>query len=353
MFNCVIIIVNEFKEVTVLKEFLKRKNITPSFKVYFIDALGAMAFGLFASLLIGTIFGTVFDKTGIEFFGKMKEFSQAATGPAMAVAIGCALKSPQLVLLSLCAVGYGANLTGGPLGTFFAAVIAAEAGKIVSKETKIDILVTPTVSIAVGTAIALILGPGISYIMTGFGNLIMTFTELEPFWMGILVSVVVGIVLTLPISSAALCASLGLVGLAGGAATAGCCAQMIGFAVMSFKENGWGGIAAQGLGTSMLQMGNIMRNPRIWIPSILSAAVAGPVATCIFKMENHVAVASGMGTCGLVGPIGVMAGESFTSFDALGIIVVCFVIPAILTPVFSELLKKIGWIKDGDLKLDL
>ena len=324
-----------------------------SFKAYFIDALGAMAFGLFASLLIGTIFGTVFDKTGIEFFGKMKEFSQAATGPAMAVAIGYALGAPQLVLLSLCAVGYGSNLLGGPLGTFFATVISCELGKVVSKETKIDIIVTPTVTIAVGTALSILAGPAISYIMTAFGNLVMTFTELQPFWMGILVSVVVGIVLTLPISSAALCASLGLVGLAGGAATAGCCAQMIGFAFQSFKENGWGGVAAQGLGTSMLQMGNIMRNPRIWIPSILSSAIAGPVATCVFKMQNSVAVASGMGTCGLVGPIGVMAGENFDSFQALGILVTCFIIPAVFTPIFSYLLKKIGWIKENDLKLDL
>lgn len=336
-----------------MRNFLKRKNINMSFKAYFIDALGAMAFGLFASLLIGTIFGTVFDKTGIEFFGKMKEFSQAATGPAMAVAIGYALGAPQLVLLSLCAVGYGSNLLGGPLGTFFATVISCELGKVVSKETKIDIIVTPTVTIAVGTALSILAGPAISYIMTAFGNLVMTFTELQPLWMGILVSVVVGVVLTLPISSAALCASLGLVGLAGGAATAGCCAQMIGFAFQSFKENGWGGVAAQGLGTSMLQMGNIMRNPRIWIPSILSSAIAGPVATCVFKMQNSVAVASGMGTCGLVGPIGVMAGENFDSFQALGILVTCFIIPAVFTPIFSYLLKKIGWIKENDLKLDL
>ena len=336
-----------------MKKFFTKKGITPSFKTYFIDALGAMAFGLFASLLIGTIFGTIYDKTGIEFFGKMKEFSQAASGPAMAVAIGYALKAPQLVLLSLCAVGYGANTLGGPLGTYVCTVIATELGKIVSKETKIDIIVTPTVTIASGTALALLTGPGISFIMTSFGNLIMTFTELQPFWMGMLVSIVMGIVLTLPISSAALCASLGLVGLAGGAATAGCCAQMVGFAVQSFRENGWGGIVAQGLGTSMLQMGNIMKNPKIWIPSILSSAVAGPVATCIFKMENHVAVASGMGTCGLVGPIGVMTGENFGTYDLVAILVVCIIIPAVLTPVFSYILKKIGWIKDGDLKLDL
>lgn len=336
-----------------MKEFLKRKQINISFKAYFIDALGAMALGLFASLLIGTIFGTVYDKCGIQFFATMKEYATSATGPAMAVAIGSAMNAPSLVLLSLCAVGFGANALGGPMGTFVAVVVAAELGKIVSKETKIDILVTPTVTIAAGVAMALLTGPGVSAVMNGFGNFIMTCTELQPFWMGVLVSVVVGICLTLPISSAAICASLGLVGLGGGAATAGCCAQMIGFAFMSFKENGISGLLAQGLGTSMLQMGNIMKNPRIWIPSILTSAITGPVATCIFRLENPVAIASGMGTCGLVGPIGMMTSADFGAYQITGMILVCFVLPAILTPVFSALLKKIGWIGKDDLKLKL
>ena len=333
--------------------FFERKSIKPSFHAYFIDAMGAMAMGLFASLLIGTIFGTVFDKTGIEIFGKMKEYSTAATGPAMAVAIGAALHAPTLVLLSLCAVGSASNALGGPMGTFIAAVIAAECGKIVSKETKIDIIVTPTVTIAVGTALAMFTGPWISKAMASIGSFIITCTELQPLWMGVLVSVVVGICLTLPISSAAICASLGLIGLGGGAATAGCCAQMIGFAVMSFKENGFGGLIAQGLGTSMLQMGNIIKNPRIWIPPILTSAITGPIATCIFKMENPVAVASGMGTCGLVGPIGVMTAENFDRFDFWGMIIVCIVLPAILTPIFAGSCKKLGWIKQGDMKLKL
>ena len=333
--------------------FFKRKGIKLSFKTYFIDALGAMALGLFASLLIGTIFGTVYDKTGLEFFKTMKEYASAATGPAMARAIGSALGAPQLVLLSLCAVGCASNTLGGPMGTFFAVVVAAECGKIVSKETKIDILVTPSVTIAAGTGIALLTGPGISYVMTSLGNFIMTCTELQPFWMGVLVSVVVGICLTLPISSAAICASLALVGLGGGAATAGCCAQMIGFAVMSFRENGLSGLLAQGLGTSMLQMGNIMKNPRIWIPPTLASAITGPIATCVFKMQNPVAIASGMGTCGLVGPIGVMTGENFGTFDFVGMVLICIVLPAVLTPIFANLLRKIGWIKSGDLKLNL
>ncbi len=333
--------------------FFKRKGIKLSFKTYFIDALGAMALGLFASLLIGTIFGTVYDKTGIEFFKSMKEFASGAAGPAMAVSIGTALGAPTLVLLSLCAVGTASNTLGGPMGTFVATVIAAELGKIVSKETKIDIIVTPTVTIAAGTAVSMFVGPWINLAMTSLGNFIITCTEMQPFIMGILVSVVMGITLTLPISSAAICASLGLIGLGGGAATAGCCAQMIGFAFMSYKENGIGGLAAQGLGTSMLQMGNIVKNPVIWLPSIIVSAITGPLATCVFKLENGVAVASGMGTCGLVGPIGIMAAENFDQFRLLGMILICFAIPAILTPVISYWFKKIGWIKKDDLKLNL
>ena len=297
--------------------FLERKNIKPSFHTYFIDAMGAMALGLFASLLIGTIFGTIYDKTGIEFFATMKQYATSATGPAIA------------------------------------ALVAAECGKIVSKETKIDILVTPTVTIAIGTALAVLTGPWISEVMASVGSFIIRCTELQPLWMGVLVSVVVGICLTLPISSAAICASLGLVGLGGGAATAGCCAQMIGFAVMSYKENKFAGLIAQGLGTSMLQMGNIIKNPRIWIPPTLTSAITGPIATCVFKMQNPVAVASGMGTCGLVGPIGVMTMENFDRFDLVGMLTVCIILPAILTPIFAKICRKLGWIKPGDLKLKL
>lgn len=334
--------------------FLKRKEIEITVKRYFIDAMGAMAFGLFASLLIGTIFNTIADKLSIAWLAEISSYASQATGAAMAVAIGYALKAPQLVLFSLCAVGIGANALGGPLGTLIAAIIATELGKAVSKETKVDILVTPTVVIISGIGISLLIGPGVDALMTGFGGLIMRATELEPFGMGILVSVLVGIALTLPISSAAICAALGLVGLAGGAATAGCCAQMVGFAVMSFRENRWGGVIAQGLGTSMLQMGNIVRNPRIWIPPTLAAAITGPIATCIFKMTNGIAIASGMGTCGLVGPIGVLSDVGFGGgFDWLGLVLVCIVLPAILTPLIAWPLRKIGWIKEGDLKLDL
>ena len=337
-----------------MASFFQKRNISFSPKVYFVDAFGAMAMGLFASLLIATIFGTIYDYTKIEFFLKMKEFGYGAQGCAMAVAIGAALKAPSLVLLSLCAVGYGATTVGaaGPFLTYVASLIACEAGKLVSKTTKLDIIITPTVTIAVGTAIILWLGIPLSTVITSFGNFVMECTHYHPFVMGILVSVLIGIALTLPISSAAICASIGLVGLAGGAATAGCCAQMIGFAVMSYRENGVGGLIAQGLGTSMLQMGNITKKPIVWLPPTIAAAITGPIATCIFKMTNSVAVASGMGTCGLVGPIGVMS-SGLDNFGWLGLVLVCFILPAVITLAISECFRKLGWIKPGDLKLDL
>ncbi len=342
------------KKKSTFREFLKQKNVEITFKRYLVDALGAMALGLFASLLISTILSTVASKAGLPWLTEVADYAKGATGPAMAVAIGSALMAPPLVLFSLCAVGLCANALGGPLGTLFAVIVAAELGKIVSKETKVDILVTPTVTILAGAAVAYLIGPGVSAIMTGFGTLIMRTTELQPFYMGMLVSILVGVALTLPISSAAICAALGLVGLAGGAATAGCCAQMVGFAVMSFSENRWGGIVAQGLGTSMLQMGNIVKNPRIWLPPTIAAAITGPIATGVFQMENGVAVASGMGTCGLVGPIGVMAAPGFGgAYDWIGLILICIVLPTVLTPLIAWPLRKIGWIKPGDLKLDL
>lgn len=337
--------------------FLSRKGVVFSVKRYLVDAMGSMAMGLFASLLIGTILSTLADKLSLDWLKEIASFASAATGSAMAVAIGLALQAPPLVLFSLCAVGYGANSLGGPLGTLICTAVAAELGKIVSKETKVDILVTPTVTIVSGLLLARLAGPGVSAVMTGFGDLIMRAIEMHPFFMGIVVSVLVGVALTLPISSAAICASFGaagLIGLAGGAATAGCCAQMVGFAVMSFKENRYGGLVAQGLGTSMLQMGNIVKNPRIWLPPTIVSAITGPIASCVFKMENGVGVASGMGTCGLVGPIGVMASDGFGSAKSwIGMLLVCFILPAVLTPLVAYPMRKLGWIKDGDLKLEL
>lgn len=339
-------------EQTGFKAFLRRKNVTITVKTYLIDALGAMAFGLFASLLIGTIFGTLGDKTQIPLFITISEYCKSATGAALGVSIAYALKAPQLVLFSAATVGIAGNALGGPVGALVATIVATELGKLVSKETRVDILVTPGVTIISGVLVAQFAGPGVSAFMNAFGELVKTSTEMQPFFMGILVSALIGIALTLPISSAAICIMLSLDGLAGGAATAGCCAQMIGFAVLSFRENGVGGLLAQGLGTSMLQMGNIVKNPRIWIAPTLASMITGPMATCIFRLEN-IAAGSGMGTCGLVGPIGIYTAMDGGANMWLGILLICFVLPAILTWVFGEVLRKIGWIQLGDLKLDL
>ena len=347
--------------------FLKRKDILFSVKRYGIEALGAMAQGLFASLLIGTIISTLGEQMGSEVLIAVGGYSKAATGPAMAAAIGYALKCPPLVLFSLIAVGEAANAlggAGGPLAVLVVTIFAAEFGKAVSKETKVDIIVTPCVTILVGTLLSMWWAPAIGAAASSVGNAIMWATELQPFFMGMIVSVVVGIALTLPISSAAICAALGLTGLAGGAAVAGCCAQMIGFAVMSFRENKWGGFFAQGIGTSMLQMGNIVKNPRIWLPPILASAITGPISTCLFQMKmNGAAVASGMGTCGLVGQIGVYTGwvqdvangakTAITAMEWIGMLLICFVLPAVLTLIFAAPMRKMGWILEDDLKLDL
>uniref|UniRef100_UPI003FEF0473 PTS transporter subunit IIC n=1 Tax=Roseburia sp. TaxID=2049040 RepID=UPI003FEF0473 len=347
--------------------FLKKKNIELSVKRYFIDALGAMAQGLFASLLIGTIVSTIGTQFGIELLVTVGTYAKAAVGPAMAVAIGFALQASPLVLFSLAAVGAAANElggAGGPLAVLVVTIFAAEFGKLVSKETKIDIIVTPFVTIFVGVGLSVWWAPAIGKAASVVGNAIMWATELQPFFMGIIVSVLVGIALTLPISSAAICAALGLTGLAGGAALAGCCAQMVGFAVASFRDNKWGGLVSQGIGTSMLQMGNIVKKPVIWLPAILASAVTGPIATCVFHLEmNGAAISSGMGTCGLVGQIGVYTGwisqieagskAAITAGDWMGLILVSFVLPGVLAWLFTALFRKAGIIKDGDMKLDL
>ena len=358
------------------KAFLKRKDIEISVKRYLIDALGAMAQGLFCSLLIGTIINTIGTQFHIGFLTQpvatvsgidytVGGLASAMSGPAMAVAIGYALHCPPLVLFSMITVGFASNAlggAGGPLAVLFIAIIAAEAGKAISKETKVDILVTPLVTIAVGIALSAWWAPAIGRAAMKMGALIMWATELQPFLMGILVSVLVGVALTLPISSAAICAALGLVGLAGGAAVAGCSAQMVGFAVMSFRENGWGGLVSQGIGTSMLQMGNIVRNPRIWIAPIITSAITGPLATCVFRLQmNGAPVSSGMGTCGFVGQIGVYTGwvndvasgakAAITGTDWMGLLLISIILPAVICPLINMCLMKMGWVKPGDMKL--
>ena len=360
-----------------LRDFLKRKDVEISLRRYGIDALGAMAQGLFCSLLIGTILNTLGTQFHIGFLMKtvatvggidytVGGLAPAMSGPAMAVAIGFALHCPPLVLFSLITVGFASNAlggAGGPLAVLFVSIVAAEVGKAVSKETKIDILITPLVTIGVGIGLAAWWAPPLGRAAMKVGQLIMWATELHPFLMGILVAVLVGMALTLPISSAAICAALGLTGLAGGAAVAGCCAQMIGFAVISFPENKWGGLVSQGIGTSMLQMGNIVRNPRIWIAPTLTAAITGPIATCLFHLEmNGAAVSSGMGTCGLVGQIGVYTGwandiaagtkSAITAFDWAGLLLISFILPAIIAPILNQCCKKLGWVRPGDMTLE-
>lgn len=397
------------------QSFLKRKNVEISFKRYAIDAMGAMALGLFASLLIGTIIKTLAENVGTtglmaalasvtdtgELAAKVAglstwnhfcwilwqigNYATMVTGVAMAAAIGYALDAPPLVLFSLCAVGQATNTlggSGGPLAVLFVAIIACEVGKLVSKETKIDILVTPAVTIIVGVGCAMVLAPIFKTICDSLGTFIGWATNLQPFFMGIIISVVVGVVLTLPISSAAICAAVGISGgavlagvldgsismdvwnglaLAGGAATVGCCCNMLGFAVISYPDNGVGGLVAQGIGTSMLQVPNLMRKPVLWIPPVLTSAILGPVSTCIFQLRNNgAAISSGMGTAGLVGPIGIITGWSnmpegyaVGAFDWLGMILVCFVLPVLLSWAIGKFMRKKGWIKEGDLKVDL
>ncbi len=367
---------NSFGET--LKRYLKR---------YFLDAMGGMAQGLFASLLIGTIIGTV---GGYIPWAPAKELltmiatvckNDFVVGAAIGVGMARAMGADPLVLFSSAAVGAAsysigilrnvaagtvvghyipggnigeglAKLTAGPAGCFLAVILAVELGMLVSKKTKVDILVTPLVSIIPAVLLARVTSPYIAVAMFYLGEFVNNATDLMPLPMGIVIAVVVGIVLTLPISSAALCAMINIGGIAGGAAVVGCCAQMVGFAVISFRETRWNGVVAQGLGTSMLQMGNICRRPQIWIPPILASAICGPLSTMVFKLECS-GVSAGMGTCGLVGPIGVITDTPMSATMWLGLALCCFILPAGLSLLFSEIMRKIGWIKEGDMKLDL
>ena len=331
-----------------------------------VRSLSAMAQGLFASLLIGTIIKTIGQQMGLPLVVEAGSFAMSMAGPAMAISIAYAMHASPLVIFSMAAVGMAANTmggAGGPLAVFVISLIATGFGYLVGGRTKIDILITPLVTIGAGIALSYLMAPAIGTAASSVGNLIMWATTQQPFIMGILVSVIVGMALTLPISSAAICAALGLTGLAGGAALAGCCAQMVGFAVMSINENGINGLISQGLGTSMLQMGNIVRNPRIWLPPIIVSAITGPLATCLFHLEmNGPSISSGMGTCGLVGQIGVYTGwmneiaegsrTAITTSDWTDLILISAVLPAILTPLVALVFRRMRWINKGDLKID-
>ncbi|MBO5198354.1 MAG: PTS sugar transporter subunit IIC [Lachnospiraceae bacterium] len=341
----------------------------------FIDGLGAMALGLFATLLIGTIMEQIGNLIGGQI-GDMivliSKIAQSLTGAGIGVAVAYKFKESILVTVSAASAGMigafaskilagtvleGSTVTltgpGEPLGAFLAALAAIGVGHLVSGKTKVDILVTPMASILSGAAVGLILGPPISGFMTWLGSLINWGTEQQPFLMGIIVSVLMGMILTLPISSAALGIMLGLDGIAAGAAAIGCCANMIGFAVASYRENKVGGLLAQGLGTSMLQVPNIVKKPIIWIPAILTSAILGPVSTVVLKMANN-AKGSGMGTSGLVGQImayQTMAPELGPVVTLIEIAVMHFILPGLIAFGISEFMRKMGWIKAGDMKL--
>ena len=358
-----------------VRSYLTKKGVTLSPKVYFVNAMSAMALGLFASLLMATIFGTVlkYVPSGNVFYDLLSLLSRyapatgGATGAVLGIAVAYALKAPALVMFAsgvvgMCgndmltaitaAEGITKNVAAGPAGAFLCVLVACEVGKLVSGETKVDIIVTPAVTLTSGMLVAMIVCPTVSYLMYWIGYFINYATTIMPFFMGMIISVVVGIILTLPISSAAVCAMIGISGLAGGAAVAGCCAQMVGFAVASFRENKWSGVVAQGIGTSMLQMGNIIKKPTVWLPAILTSAITGPVSTCLFKLECT-GVSAGMGTCGLVGPIGVFTDMGFTPTSVIGVLTVCIILPAILSFTFSEILRKLGLIELGDMRLEL
>ncbi len=348
--------------------FFKRKDIEISAKRYLQEALSAMALGLFASLLIGVIFDTIGVQTAnlfgenviSSFFVEVGAQAKTYMGAAIGVAVAWSLKAPPLVLftsvvtgmMGASMTGFGIAASGGPAGAFIAVALGAEFGKMVSKETKIDILVTPAVTLIVGALGAKFAGPAIGWCMVKLGGLIMTATEWQPFLFGIFISVIVGLALTAPISSAAICIMMELSGLAAGAATVGCCAQMIGFAVASYRENGIGGLVAQGLGTSMLQVSNIIKNPWILVPPTLAGAIIGPLSTCVFKMTN-IAVGAGMGTSGLVGQIGTFTDMGFTLDTLWKVLLLQIFLPAVLTLIIDRLLRMAGAIKDGDYKLDL
>ena len=337
--------------------FFHRKGVTLSPRTYFIHAMSFMALGLFSSLLIGSILNTLGIKLGIPLFTEtLWPLAKQMTGPAIAVAVAFALKAPPLVMFSVTTVGAAGAMLGGPVGAFVSALIATELGKLVANETKVDILVAPAVTMISGVLVGTLIGPYISQFMTSLGDLIMSATLLQPFFMGVVVAVLMGMALTLPISSAAIAIMLSLNGLAAGAATVGCCAQMVGFAVMSFRENRWAGVMAQGLGTSMLQMPNIIKNYKIWIPTILTSAILGPIATTVFAVENT-PLGAGMGTSGFVGQIQTVIALEAAGWDTMTmysvIILLHLVLPAFLTLMFSEVLRKAGWIKPGDLKLNL
>lgn len=334
-----------------MRSFLKKKGVTLSAKTYFVTALSFMALGLFSSLITGLIMKTAGEQLGVPFLVDMGMLAQSMVGPAIGVAIAYGLEAPRFVVFASLVTGAAGFQLGGPAGSYLAALFGAEFGKLIAGETKVDIIITPMVTITFGYLVATCLGPPIMAGMDALGRLIELAMELQPFLMGIAVSTLMGLALTAPISSAAIAITLGLNGIAAGAATIGCCAQMVGFAVSSYRENGIAGLLSQGIGTSMLQVGNIVKNPRILIPPTLAGIILAPFATIVFKLTNNPSGA-GMGTSGLVGQIMTFTDMGFSWPVLWKVVLLHFIAPAIISLGFSELLRRIGWIKPGDMKLE-
>lgn len=325
------------------------------FRRYFVDALGAMALGLFSSLIIGLIISQFGKIPGLSILSEIAAVvkSDPVVGAAIGAAVAWGLKVKPLTVFSSAAVGAVGYLAGGPVGAFVAAVVGAELGNLLAGRTKLDILITPLITILTGSLVGTFIGPWLNKFMTSFGALINSATELHPIWMGMAVAALVGLALTAPISSAALCIMIGLDGIAAGAACVGCCCQMVGFAVASWRDNGLGGTLSQMFGTSMLQFPNIVRRPVIWLAPTLASVILGPVSTALLQMKNT-PMGAGMGTSGLVGQFGAydaMIGSTPLWVFLVEVLIMHFLLPAALTLFFDGVFRKLNWVRKGDMRL--
>lgn len=322
---------------------------------YIISAMSSMALGLFASLIVGVLLGQI---AKIPFLGILTDIAamtqeKHVVGAAIGVAIAYGLKSKPLVMFSGAVTGALGYTLGGPLGAYVAAIAGAEIAGLVAGKTPIDIVLSPLVAILSGGLTALWLAPALGDFTVLLGNLVNNWAALQPLFAGILIALIVGVTLTSPISSAGLCASIGIAGIASGAALVGCAAQMVGFAVASYSDNGPGGLLSQGIGTSKIQLANALRHPQILLAPSIAGAILGPVSTCIFKLETNTPAAAGMGTCGLVGPLSVFDKYGYTFYNITVVVILCVIAPAILSFLLDKLFRKLGWVKPGYMKLSV
>ena len=331
------------------------KLLKKVYERYLVNAMSSMALGLFSSLIIGVILTQLAKISYLSTLTDIAAMTQKneVIGAAIGVAIAYGFKSKPLVIFSTAVVGALGYSLGGPLGAYVAAIAGAEIAGIVAGKTPVDIILSPFVTITVGGVVALLAAPFVGKWTNWLGVVINNWATLQPFFAGVLIALVVGMSLTSPISSAGLCASIGITGLASGAAVVGCSAQMIGFAVASYKDNGVGGLISQGIGTSKLQLPNVLKHPQIWIAPSLAGAILGPVSTCILKLETSASAAAGMGTSGLVGPISVLDKLGYSTYNIILVVAICFVLPAILTLIFHKVFKSMGLVKDGDMKIEV